>query len=398
MVCEFSTATLVALASDQGFTVTPEQVARWHRDGLLPTPRQHSLGRGRGTESLYPSGTDNQLIALLRIHRKKRRLATVAWMLWWEKFPVSEALVRETLLTTSRKLARVTHRMVNPVNGGLSEEALQGLDAGKFRLPMPVAAMARKLPPGHVEALEEMVVEMLAGTYRSMPLDPSTADAFAMVSSFERLWGLERARTDALDGHGPWLTGTYEEVAGYVQQVAGLLRGVQWADLAQTAPWADVLRARDQLQKFTALMSMFSNAADQALGKGAFGFSMVGKLLSKGLREPFPQSFMVLLWMIMRGIPEIQAGQDVFETLAQELIPTWTRSTSALETLAKAFPQAHDLLDPAALLRSLRTDPDRIDFQGRLAAFRAEHAEALDQFFDQHPEFRNPPTADDGTP
>src|SRR5438105_15226652 len=75
---------LLAAASNAGFEVSEAQLARWHRAGLLPRPQVRSLGRGKGTESLYPPGTRQRLIRVAQVHVEEHRLANAAWRLWWE--------------------------------------------------------------------------------------------------------------------------------------------------------------------------------------------------------------------------------------------------------------------------------------------------------------------------
>src|SRR5258707_10332904 len=80
-----------------GYTVSPAQLARWHRAGLLPRPRQQALGRGRGTETFYPPGSALQVVAICQIKDEERRLERIAFRLWWEGFPVEMAVIREQL-------------------------------------------------------------------------------------------------------------------------------------------------------------------------------------------------------------------------------------------------------------------------------------------------------------
>ncbi|MDE2200871.1 MAG: hypothetical protein KGJ41_17815 [Rhodospirillales bacterium] len=81
---------LMARVTEADLSASAAQVARWHRVGLLPQPRQQSLGRGRGTQTVYPPGTARQLIALIQLHRRYRYLDDVGWRLWWHGFSVSE--------------------------------------------------------------------------------------------------------------------------------------------------------------------------------------------------------------------------------------------------------------------------------------------------------------------
>src|SRR5258708_37957549 len=80
-----------------GFTVTKPELARWHRAGLLPRPERHSLGRGRGMVSVYPSGAAVQLHVLCLFHRSEKRLPYVAWRLWWAGYDVPIQYARQFL-------------------------------------------------------------------------------------------------------------------------------------------------------------------------------------------------------------------------------------------------------------------------------------------------------------
>src|SRR5581483_5237927 len=75
---------LLAAASNAGFEVSEAQLARWHRARLLPRPQVRSLGRGQGTESLYPIGRSQRLVRVAQVHVDEHRLSNAAWRLWWE--------------------------------------------------------------------------------------------------------------------------------------------------------------------------------------------------------------------------------------------------------------------------------------------------------------------------
>jgi hypothetical protein len=73
---------LLAAAAKAGFEVSEAQLARWHRSGLLPRPQVRSLGRGKGTESLYPPGSSDRLVRVAELHVEEHRLANAGWRLW----------------------------------------------------------------------------------------------------------------------------------------------------------------------------------------------------------------------------------------------------------------------------------------------------------------------------
>jgi hypothetical protein len=88
---EFETsADIRTAAGKHGFDVSETRLARWHREGLIPQPRQKSLGRSKGTVSWYPAGTACQVLVLCQIRKCYRSLDEVGWRLWWHGFPVGD--------------------------------------------------------------------------------------------------------------------------------------------------------------------------------------------------------------------------------------------------------------------------------------------------------------------
>src|SRR5437870_2870577 len=82
---------LVLIASWNGYEVDKAQLAFWHRKDLLPTPDVRRLGKSHGTESIYPPGTAQQMLALCKIHRRHKRTADIGWRLWFLGYPVPVA-------------------------------------------------------------------------------------------------------------------------------------------------------------------------------------------------------------------------------------------------------------------------------------------------------------------
>jgi hypothetical protein len=74
-------ADVLTLARQQGYSLSALQLVRWHRAGLLPRPQQQPLKAARGTCSLYPPGTGEQVLLLCSLHPRERRLAHLAWQL-----------------------------------------------------------------------------------------------------------------------------------------------------------------------------------------------------------------------------------------------------------------------------------------------------------------------------
>jgi hypothetical protein len=93
--------------------VSPTQLVRWHRAGLLPRPRQLPLKGTRGTCSLYPSGTSEQLLLLCEFRTTERRFSHLAWQLWLVGYPVDLHLIRAQLAQATLRLAHWRRRFAD---------------------------------------------------------------------------------------------------------------------------------------------------------------------------------------------------------------------------------------------------------------------------------------------
>jgi hypothetical protein len=78
---------LCGLANAQ---VSEDQLERWRLKGLLPKVNQVGKGRGAGSETRFPVGTANQVIAIAELLSVKEKFSFVGWQLWMRGFNVDE--------------------------------------------------------------------------------------------------------------------------------------------------------------------------------------------------------------------------------------------------------------------------------------------------------------------
>lgn len=97
---------LLTLTRQHGYNISPTQLARWHRAGLLRRPRQQPQKEARGTCSLYPIGTGGQLLLLCSLRTNERRFSHLAWHLWLAGYPVALQIIRTQLEYATQRLAR----------------------------------------------------------------------------------------------------------------------------------------------------------------------------------------------------------------------------------------------------------------------------------------------------
>src|SRR5439155_3237431 len=91
---------------------------------LIPKPRRQALGRGRGSVSMYPHGTDRQLLAMLEAKRIDRRASEIAWRLWCQDFPVRFEYIRERLLRAAEELDAITGELPHHLDDEAALEAM----------------------------------------------------------------------------------------------------------------------------------------------------------------------------------------------------------------------------------------------------------------------------------
>src|SRR5258708_11154308 len=96
---------LVNLAHEHGYEVSATQLGRWHRAGLLPRPKQQAMGKAQGSQSLYPPGTSEQLLALCALRSHERRFSHLACQPWWARYPVDLQIISRYVHETAARLS-----------------------------------------------------------------------------------------------------------------------------------------------------------------------------------------------------------------------------------------------------------------------------------------------------
>src|SRR5690606_24318824 len=70
--------------------ISSDQIERWRREGLLPSPMQFGHGRGRGSHTEVSSASVAQAREIARLYAIRRKREWVGWQLWLRGFDVAE--------------------------------------------------------------------------------------------------------------------------------------------------------------------------------------------------------------------------------------------------------------------------------------------------------------------
>lgn len=348
---------MLDLATSRGFEITRTQLARWHRAGVLPAPRQRSRGRGRGTETVYPPGTGQLLLAVCEARKHRRKLDEVAWALWWAGNDVPSEPVRAFLAKCATKIDNVTSGKTRLP----SQDTMR-----RVRLSGPLSGVRKRM--GRDEFPE--LVSTLLGTL-SDHQQPS--DSTILVKAL----GLQRARKDRTIDAGPLIS---SDVSGTFQELGSMFGGIKLVEVLSGMSDHDLKNSRDA---FKAVVETLQHAQEQFTklwGPDAFGLASI----SKWVDQPTPQgqALVVILWHVLTAKPSFATGRDkILETKAN--VEAAERNFDVLESFRAEFPNSAGILAPQQLGAAFKNKRKRDQLQADLRKFRKANRKRVDEFFER---------------
>lgn len=378
---------LLQLSHEHGFELKQETLARWHREGLLPKPETRSRGKGHGTQSVYPPGTGRQLLALCEIRRQEGRLLHIAWRLWWEGHTVSMELVRQLVNQVVTEWSEIKRRLVDPKTGELSEWACDQIDRAQNERLESMGYSRKRTGRERFSTLTRVMMEVAAGQFDGYEVDATTLDSEDERQIVERGLGLDRARKDRLLGAGPLYSGESEDLLREMSRTIGRIFApeVLQEELGKLTD-GDLVRARDEIRLVLAPIEMFSVFADRIFGRGAFGLSLALDALHR--TDPLAQAWGLVVWIMFgrRGTAEMQENMEGYLRDAPGM-QSQLRWAPLLGRLVLEVPALGELFSPRQPRTAFRRPEAMMSLQDQIDQFREQHAEEVDAFFSEHPEY-----------
>ncbi len=386
--CSEPASVILSRARQAGFSVSDAQLARWHRDGLLPRPSTRSLGRGRGTQTIYPAGTGKQLFDLCRLHRKHRHLGDVTWRLWFLGYPVSERLWHSKLQSWAaeldRSIAEIEQLAYPDGDDFLSDEALDAIEsAASRRFASEQLLQARKrVGRKNFPTLLRLVIELATGRFSGSPAGDGDGDEERQLDMaiLERSFGFQRARTDRIGSVGPWLQG---DITPTLAEVADLLQQMKFTSILKTTSAADLAQAREELSGLLSMMIDCSSVLEAMFGRHAFGYGVFARLVETGSARNL--GWMLIVWCAFRRVPKFANGMRELLRLppAVRMLSENYRKITLLRTEVPAFAAA---LSDRTLSTTLRSARKAQSHHVELARIGNAHKDEVTAFLSRHPE------------
>ena len=365
---------LLRAAVAAGYSVSRDQLVRWHRTGLLPRPSTAGLGQGRGTVTLYTVGTSRQLIALCEIRKRYRRLDDAGWLLWWQGYAVPGRVVTRYVQKVASRYVDLWAKALTP-EGTPTELMDELLDqAHEVRLGKTLGRVRRRVGSEEFERVLEAILAVAGGG-----ADQLTDSEVALL---EHATALDRGRVSTPGSPQGWISGDFRETIVACSKVLG---PCNLAALAIESDMSALWQAASEVKSFARVILAFARLV-APVDRWAYGFGMLGTALEEMLEKPDSQA-MAVLFLVAARAAGLGDGIDTITHLGKVADQIATMS-AVLGAIRQEIPGAAEAL-PERLVAAAAIRPDRqAELAKRVGKLRADDPEAMDAVLARFPEIR----------
>jgi hypothetical protein len=370
---------VLATVRAAGFTLTPAQLARRHRAGLIAEPEVRHLGYGRGTISLYPGGTAELLIRTLEVGGRGESFEGVGWRVWWQDGGELSPLVRKRLRKEAARwegeLSGLADLLEREEAG--EDEAELEMDrtyeaAGRERVPASLGRVRRNVGRDDFASVFRVLADVATGRFREFRDEESEL-------LVERALGIDRARADRVVDGEPWFEGSSAEDLDRLSSAVGQqsLRELAEADAV------DLDTARCELSDLWDVVLAITPIFKELFGPGAFGFDTIGAVFAA--QPERNQLFLLLMWLSLRQDPRLRRGMAALKAVREEALAA-RESFALIAALREEVPAFAEVMSRKSLGTALRDEESREALSAELGTlFEAERI-AVERFVERHPE------------
>lgn len=282
-----------------GRRIDKRRLSEWHRKGLIPEPKTVSLGRGKGSDSIYPVGTLRQVRVCFDLMKYfKRNTEAVGWALWYAGFTVGDRFWRAPFEGAFRWLTLI-HKWAadksDPEDDlpSLSDEADCEIRkiAGLSRGPDPMGFSRRILKRDGVAELMSTAMSVAIGAYERS----DDASENQLANSLGRLVGTLAADKKKARPAPNILEVDGRTVAQNLNEISKVFRS---RSLKSNLSASEAMELRDE---FKFLLTAFRGV----LCSDPSYFSRTTKLLNGLIKmeSRFSGPMALIVWSIARQVP-----------------------------------------------------------------------------------------------
>jgi hypothetical protein len=308
---------LLLLAQNHGYEVSAAQLARWHRAGLLPRPRQQALGRAQGTQTLYPPGTGEQLLFLCSLRSHQRRLTLLAWKLWWAGYPVSLPVIRRQLQKASTRLSHYVQLFlvmkssaptVETTVQEVSELMLDDIERlSRVRLKSKLLHRIRKrVGIDYFPTFLRVLFDIASGTFEDHERNYDGAAKMTELRVLAKGLGFERQFIKDNANITHYISGL---LVPFLEQLSVCICSCDWKQTLQMIPDFELLQARDDLRMLL-LGGEYARLYNKQLAHNYPVWSMILQQIFESL-DIEDQALFLAIWIALRSVEAVDTIQVV---------------------------------------------------------------------------------------
>jgi hypothetical protein len=277
-----SIAELSAQLQARGVELSPAQLKRLRREGLLSCEGQEQLRGLRGSVSLYPAYSVDQVHLVHKLGLRERRFAQRRILVRWHEGWVDPSRLRESLTGILEGVSTKVNDLAAGPGDKLdaADRVVKQLDGAQGNLPVN-RLMRERLGGKNVDQLAFAFVAIGLGGASELEWDnrDPNSDEPSLLSVFEQAVGLDRARQDQIAGQ-PSILSPDQPTPVLIEEITAT-GSMDLADPARAfrdASDAEIDQGFADAHTFASLI-LFAEAAQAMQGKDVGGLASLEVLL-----------------------------------------------------------------------------------------------------------------------
>jgi hypothetical protein len=310
--------------AEAGVPMPRTRFENWREHGLVvPCGPRKGLGQGKGRRNhLYPDGTIEQAIEIVRLRRRNLDLDEIGWRLWLSGRPVGRNCWFNVFDAAAKEFDEAAATSREALNSDSpDEDPIQELADKAYHAEMsdPLFRQARKaLGPNRLETVLLHLMSMMIGEFTSVSTqieqlskddetsvsaqmdDPKIRERQTELRTMDVALGFIHARSDTVAGVGPIISGDYSSI---LRETFAPLADTNLNEFLRSV---DPERLRTVTRDLSALIQSIAVASEEfgkTLAKDAFGLGRAALAASSDRKR---QAAMGLIWTL---VEEKSAGK-----------------------------------------------------------------------------------------
>lgn len=304
---------LIKLGKSHGYPLTHRKLQGWHKEDLLPRPIVTRLGKGKGTASHYPIGTNQQLMSLCRLHYgggPYRRYDPLRIALWCEGFQIPINCVKASAINLLKPMLQTWQN--NKTRGrdklDIAEAFAKLIMGATFRRGTTTSRISKRFRKEEDLQSFWIVLCCLILNDKNMLFDGDDQETelgeLTPNEILERGLDLQAARTVSVAGMPPWLTG---ELADGLELLSAIEPTMLITSI-EKATEAELIQARQDWLELSTLHTIAK--VFERIGIDIFRKELIESVTTKA--KPAIQVSMIGFLLKLRKIKNYDANLDQF--------------------------------------------------------------------------------------